>query len=226
MVSTKQEIQWQRMQFKSNKVWMATMPDGQALIQKGKALIKYQLDQTHEYWVHPQNIRPLDADPADSAASAKPLPTAKKPTPTPKNPSETSHDASNAIHIFTDGASSGNPGPAGIGVVLRYGSHEKEITRFIGMATNNIAELEAIRISLNEVKDTQLPVRLFTDSAYAQGVLTFGWKAKKNQSLIETIKARMADFKDLKLIKVKGHAGEEGNERADHLATSAIKRGR
>jgi ribonuclease HI len=213
------------MRFKSNKVWMALTPEGRALIQNGKALIKYQLDQTHEYWVHPENIHSLDSDPANSTASPKPLPKSKKPKAAPEVSSETTHAIHKEIHIFTDGASSGNPGPAGIGVVLRYGSHEKEITRFIGIATNNVAELEAIRVSLNELKDTQLPVRLFTDSAYAHGVLTLGWKAKKNRSLIEAIKTRMAGFKDLKLIKVKGHAGEEGNERADHLATSAIKKG-
>ena len=225
-MKNKQDIQWQRMRFKSNKVWMAITSEGQALIQEGKALIKYQLDQTHEYWVHPQNIHPLDSDTTAAVASANSLPTEEKQTPNPEKPSEKPYDVQKEIHIYTDGASSGNPGPAGIGVVLRYGSHEKEITRFIGIATNNIAELEAIRVGLNELKDTKLPVRLFTDSAYAQGVLTLGWKAKKNRSLIEGIKARMANFSDLKLIKVKGHAGQEGNERADHLATSAIKRGR
>jgi len=85
--------------------------------------------------------------------------------------------------------------------------------------------LEAIRVGLSELKDTRLAVRLYTDSAYAHGVLTLGWKAKKNQALIHSIKARMAVLKDLSIIKVKGHAGDEGNERADRLATAAIKEG-
>jgi ribonuclease HI len=66
-------------------------------------------------------------------------------------------------------------------------------------------------------------VRIFTDSNYAYGVLVLGWKARKNQKLIMSIKNLMSAFKNIKLIKVKGHEGLEGNERADFLATSAIK---
>jgi ribonuclease HI len=137
-----------------------------------------------------------------------------------------SPDPKDAICIFTDGASSGNPGPAGIGVLLRFGEREKEISKYIGTATNNIAELEAIRAGLNAVKNKALPVRVFTDSRYAYGVLVLGWKARKNQEIITSIKQMLSQFRDLKFIKVKGHAGIEGNERADLLATSAIEQGK
>ena len=73
------------------------------------------------------------------------------------------------------------------------------------------------------VKKTDLPVRVFTDSRYAYGVLTLGWKAKANREMVQSIKKTMMKFENLKLVKVKGHAGDEGNERADFLATSAIK---
>ncbi len=220
-----QDIQWQRVRFKANKVWLAMAPDGQSIVQNGKVLIKYQLDQEHEYWVYPQSIQALDSDLADtesSSAMVHPKPQTNQRTDTSRNVDQ---DSQKVISIYTDGAASGNPGPAGIGVLLQYGTHAKEISRFIGTATNNIAELEAIRVGLGELKDTSLPVRLYTDSAYAHGVLTLGWKAKKNKALISAIQAQMVSFKDLKIIKVKGHAGEEGNERADHLATSAIKKG-
>ena len=126
------------------------------------------------------------------------------------------------IRIYADGASSGNPGPSGIGVLLRYREHEKEISRNIGLGTNNIAELEAIRTGLLEVKNPDLPVRVYTDSGYAYGLLTLGWKAKKNTELVSDIRMLMKRFKNLTFIKVKGHSGIEGNERADKLATSAI----
>ena len=130
----------------------------------------------------------------------------------------------NKICVFTDGASSGNPGPSGIGVLLRFGEHEKEISKFIGEATNNIAELKAILAGLSALKNPDIPVRLFTDSSYAYGLLVLKWKPRKNQQLVESIRQMMTQFKDLKIIKVKGHAGHPGNEKADFLATSAIKK--
>ena len=136
-------------------------------------------------------------------------------------PRESDEDK-DAIIIYTDGASSGNPGPSGIGVFMRYGTHEREISRYIGDSTNNIAELTAIETALLEMKRRDLPVRIYTDSSYACGLLINGWKAKKNLSLVNSIKQLMTKFKDLKIIKVKGHSGLEGNEKADRLATSAI----
>lgn len=131
----------------------------------------------------------------------------------------------NCIRIYTDGASSGNPGPSGIGIVLMYGENKKEISEDIGMATNNIAELTAIKRALAELKRKDLPVRIFSDSSYAIGLLTQNWKPKKNQALVNDIKTLMHKFCDLAFIKVKGHSGIKENEVADFLATSAIKKG-
>jgi ribonuclease HI len=108
--------------------------------------------------------------------------------------------------------------------LLRYGSHEKEISTYIGIATNNIAELEAIRAGLSLIKNTNLPVRVYTDSSYALGLLAKGWKAKKNQELVAGIRKMVSAFKDISFVKLKGHSGDEGNERVDKLATDAIAR--
>ena len=126
------------------------------------------------------------------------------------------------ILIFTDGACEGNPGPAGIGVFFQYRNYKKEISRFIGYGTNNIAELTAIKIALQEIKNPHLPVALFTDSSYCYGVLTGRLKAKKNHPLIEEIKKEMARFPRLKFFKVEGHAGIEGNEKANQLAQQSL----
>ncbi len=201
------------MAFKNNKVWMAVGEDGTPFEKNGKLLIKYQIDQDHEYWINRKNISKID-----------PVAMKKKNKPVKDKPDiYVDTDLSNAVCIFTDGASSGNPGPAGIGVLMRYGKHEKKISRYIGETTNNVAELEAIRIALLEIKKTTLPVKLFTDSGYAYGLLVKGWKPKKNQDLVRFIKKTMIEFSDLQFVKVKGHAGIEGNEVADTLATSAIK---
>ncbi|MCX5882314.1 MAG: ribonuclease HI [Deltaproteobacteria bacterium] len=212
---------WMRMRFKQNKVWVAVDSEGKIQINKGKVLIKYQKEQDYEYRVHETDLLPLDTEPGEVAAktSRKPRETRKTVIASSDPPDSEDPDC---IRIYADGASSGNPGPSGIGVLLRYREHEKEISRNIGLGTNNIAELEAIRTGLLEVKNPDLPVRVYTDSGYAYGLLTLGWKAKKNTELVSNIRMLMKRFKSLTFIKVKGHSGIEGNERADKLATSAI----
>jgi len=214
----KKETGWKRMQFKKNKVWVATDGSKKLLVKNGKVLIKYQLKQDYEYWVHEQNVGPIDTGQSKKSVQKKPTQNRKVKTKPFKEPIP--HDT---VCIFTDGASSGNPGPSGVGVLLKYGKHEKEISKYIGIATNNIAELEAIKTGLLELKKTDMPVRIFTDSSYAYGLLALGWKARANQKLVKAIRETISKFKDLKLIKVKGHAGHAENERADFLATSAIK---
>lgn len=220
--------QWKRMRFRKNKVWVACDKDEKLLVENGKVLIRYQIDQDYNYWVHEKSVKPLDSSKApekgyDNKNAERKLPEISKKPVENKTDASDSEIFRDSICIYTDGASSGNPGPSGIGVLLRFGKHEKEISRYIGIATNNIAELEAIRAGLAELKDTSLPIRVFTDSNYAYGIFVLGWKPKKNMKLIESIRKLILKFNDLKFVKVKGHTGIEGNERADFLATSAIK---
>jgi len=214
----KKETGWKRMQFKKNKVWVATDGLKKPIVKNGKVLIKYQIKQDYEYWVHEQNVGPINTEQSKKSSKIKPAKKPKDKTKSFKEPIP--HDT---VCIFTDGASSGNPGPSGVGVLMKYGKHEKEISKYIGIATNNIAELEAINRGLSELKKTDTPVRIFTDSSYAYGLLALGWKARANRKLVKGIMEKISKFKDLKLIKVKGHAGHAENERADFLATSAIK---
>jgi ribonuclease HI len=218
---------WKRMWFKTNKVWMAVDATGAPLTRDGKVLIKYQLKQEYEYWVNNSNVAPLDAQSGKGPSQNKKEYRKKKSTKNDAVGEGAAWDATayrDKICVFTDGASSGNPGPAGIGVLLRYDEHEKEISKCIGNATNNVAELKAIQAGLLAVKNTAKPVRLFTDSGYAYGLLVLNWKARKNQQIVASIKETMTRFKDLKIMKVRGHAGHPANERADYLATSAIKK--
>ncbi len=219
---TQKKPVWLRMQFKNNKVWVAVGKDGRPAIENGKVLIKYRLDQDYQYRVNPANLRPLDAVRVSGEIGAKPSSPTDRTCPDGSDAQE--FDSGRVVRIFTDGASSGNPGPSGIGVVLEYGDRTKEISKYIGQATNNIAELEAIRAGLLELKVKRFPVRIYTDSSYAYGVLTLGWKPRKNREVIAGIRRLMEEFCDVKLVKVKGHAGHRQNERADDLARSAVKR--
>jgi ribonuclease HI len=129
-------------------------------------------------------------------------------------------DPSLDITIYTDGACSGNPGPAGSGaVIMQNGTAIHEISESLGHATNNIAELTAIKLALEYLFDyASMPITLYTDSVYCIGSLTKNWKAKKNIELIGSIKDVLTAFTKLSIKHIKGHNGDPGNERADKLA--------
>lgn len=211
-----QSLNWKRMCFKNNKVWAAIDKKGDLLIQNNKVLIKYNLDQGYEYKVNPLTLKP-----EDKAVSSK----EKQPNYL-KNTQKKNYEKlpDNCIKIYTDGSSTGNPGISGIGILLIYKDKKKEISKNIGMATNNIAELKAIQIALKELKRFDLPIRIFTDSNYSIKVLTKQWKAKKNSELILKTQSLIDKFFDLEFIKVKGHSGIKENEIADFFATSAAKK--
>jgi ribonuclease HI len=121
------------------------------------------------------------------------------------------------------GACSGNPGPAGAGVVLL--GPNKEIVEgyeYLGSQTNNVGELVGIERALDLVPHDVAEVTIYTDSQYAIGVLSKGWKAKANVALIGRIREKITARKKVHLVYVRGHAGIEHNEKADELARLAV----
>lgn len=133
------------------------------------------------------------------------------------------------VVVYTDGACSGNPGPGGWGVLLRWKKKEKEMFGGEEDTTNNRMELMAAIMALETVKPGN-PVQLHTDSKYVMdGVLDWmprwkknGWrtankKPVKNVDLWQRLD-EAANQHDIEWCWVKGHAGHEGNERADALA--------
>lgn len=138
------------------------------------------------------------------------------------------------VEIFTDGACLGNPGPGGWGAVLRFREHEKLLCGRSSDTTNNRMELTAA-IEALEALQRSCRVRLSTDSTYVKNGMTRwikqwkrrGWKTAdrkpvKNVDLWQRLD-RAALQHDVKWVWVKGHAGHEGNEKADALARSAIE---
>jgi len=130
------------------------------------------------------------------------------------------------VHVFTDGACKGNPGPAACAAVLYYNGRVKEFSRPLGHATNNIAELSAILHALELIKNRTVPVKVYTDSAYALGVLANPrWKPRENLDLIARIKELAAQFSSVEFVKVSGHRNVRHNVRADQLARAAVRAG-
>jgi ribonuclease HI len=132
----------------------------------------------------------------------------------------------NAIHVWTDGACEGNPGPAGLGVVIIDGAERRELSEYLGLGTNNIAELTAILRGLETIADRKRPVIVYSDSQYSIGLLTQNWKAKANKELVEELRGLTREFRDLRFVKVAAHSGIPLNERVDELARGAITRAR
>ena len=133
------------------------------------------------------------------------------------------------VVIYTDGACSGNPGPGGWGVVLRWNGTEKELHGGDPQTTNNRMELMAA-IQALEALNRPSRVRLHTDSTYLLDGITkwiAGWqrngwrtsakKPVKNEDLWRRL-IEAVNSHEVSWLWVKGHAGDEGNERADALA--------
>lgn len=159
------------------------------------------------------------SDTKSEGASAPKKKAAKK-TPSAAEPEPTVDGSS--LTVYADGACSGNPGPAGLGVVIYDHDGKRELSEYLGRGTNNIAELTAIQRAAEALVGETRPIVLKTDSQYSIGVLTKGWKAKANPELIANVKAALAKVPTLKIKYVEGHAGHAGNERADELARAAV----
>ena len=138
------------------------------------------------------------------------------------------------VEIYTDGACSGNPGPGGWGVLLRYKDVEKELSGFASTTTNNRMELQAAIEGIKALRKSA-KVDLYTDSQYVRDGITkwlSTWKKNnwrlsnkkpvKNQDLWEELEAQIQTH-NVAWHWVKGHAGHPENERADALARQAIK---
>lgn len=138
-----------------------------------------------------------------------------------------------SVEIYTDGACSGNPGPGGWGAILRYGTHEKELSGGAPETTNNRMEMTAVIEALRALKKPCV-IALYTDSVYVKDGVTkwlAGWKAKgwktaakkpvKNQDLWEEIDREIGRH-TIEWHWIKGHAGHPENERADELARQEI----
>ncbi|MGB3753784.1 MAG: ribonuclease HI [Parerythrobacter sp.] len=141
------------------------------------------------------------------------------------------------VEIFTDGACKGNPGPGGWGVLLRMGSHEKELSGSEAETTNNRMEMLAVIRALEALKEP-CAVALYSDSKYVldgitkwvAGWIGRGWKtaAKKPVANADLWRALIAaaERHRVEWHWVKGHAGHPENERADALASAAAEAAR
>lgn len=135
------------------------------------------------------------------------------------------------IIIYTDGAARGNPGPGGYGVVMKYGTHRKELSGGFRHTTNNRMELLAVIVALEQLKYNGSPATIYSDSKYVCEAVNqkwlFEWERKrfkkiKNPDLWRRFLPLIRKH-NLEMIWIKGHNNIPENERCDHLAVEASK---
>jgi len=227
---------WAKMRFRDQDVWVRVDASGKpALDGSGRAEMKYRETDEKSYRPSVGNLTPIggaDGAPRDLAEPVRRA--ARGAAKAPALPDA----VPGAFDVWTDGACSGNPGPMGIGVVVLHDGQRKELGEYLGVGTNNIAELTAIERGLDLVAEMTKAsggkdaagrlqrVRVYSDSGYAIGLLEKGWKAKANQELVSRVRQEAKRFKNIRFVKVPAHSGVPENERCDELARTAILRGR
>ncbi len=136
------------------------------------------------------------------------------------------------VTVYTDGACSGNPGAGGYAAILLYNGKTKEISGGEKDTTNNRMELCAVISGLEALKEP-CEVQLYSDSKYVIDSITKGWvyswqknnwiksdkKPTLNRDLWEKL-LKLLEIHEVSYVWVKGHAGNEYNERCDRLAVS------
>ena len=133
------------------------------------------------------------------------------------------------ITIYTDGASRGNPGPGGYGVVLMSGPYRREIAEGFRKTTNNRMELLAVIVGLEALKRPGMNVTIYSDSRYVVDSVEKGWiwgwikkgfSGKKNPDLWMRF-IRIYRQHTVKFVWIKGHNDTPENERCDKMAVAA-----
>ena len=239
-------MKWIKAEFKGKNIWAAVHPEGNLVIEDGRIPIRYSDKAgTKIYRAGQANIRRLPGEVQElpegvsaDAVAAKKRPgasgfgSAGKRTQAQASAAKQSAEQliagfhRDAAVCFTDGACKGNPGPAGSGAVVKL-PNGTVLERYaaLGIATNNVGELNAIGLALDLLDEARFDagerVEICTDSKYVFGLLELGWKAKSNQEIVLGLRTRLQGRR-VRLHWVAGHVGLVENERADELANQGV----
>lgn len=213
---------WVEAMLKGQRVFARAGADGSLAVEDGRVEVRYKANDGRAYRAAARNLEVIAGSkvlPDETCSAAAAAPSAAQRSAA----ADATSAEAGAWVAYTDGACSGNPGPAGAGVVaVSPDGKSHELVEYLGEATNNVAELTAILRALEWIPASAGAVIVRTDSQYAIGVLQKGWKAKVDQELVgrakEVVRARHA-----RLVYVPGHQGVALNERADQLAREAVQ---
>jgi ribonuclease HI len=237
-------VPWLTMRLRGQKVLARCDERGQPIADSGRVEIRYSPNDGRKYQALTANLEPLGGErvlPDDHCGPAEAPPPrdapkkeaaarsgergGARPRAMPRKSEARDHHRAveaGTVLAYADGACSGNPGPAGLGVLVEDGEGRRELSEYLGTGTNNVAELTAILRVAELFAGDPRPIEIRTDSQYSIGVLSKGWKAKANIELVARVKQALARVPAVRLVYVPGHAGVPGNERADELARAAV----
>jgi ribonuclease HI len=225
-------VPWVEANLRGQKVFARTRADGSLDATGGRVEIRYKQKDARAYRAAANNLLVATGSPifpddhcveGEAVDASKTSQSKIKTAKAAKLIPSTKITATTWI-AYTDGACSGNPGPCGLGfVVVKPGGEVHEAYEYLGIGTNNVAELAAIMRAVEKIPADAPNSVVHTDSKYAIGVLSQNWKAKANQDLITQTKKVLATRSQVSFVYVPGHAGVPLNERADQLAREAIK---
>ncbi len=150
----------------------------------GRVEVRYKPNDGRRYQARADNLEVVDATPlpdetcGEASAVVKPDAAAKGSAKAKAAAGAPTQAATpGAVNAYADGACSGNPGPAGLGVVVIDGPRRVELSEYLGQGTNNIAELTAVLRAVAEIPRDR-PMMIYTDSQYTIGVVQKGWKGE------------------------------------------------
>jgi ribonuclease HI len=218
---------WVEATLRGARVLARAKADGTLMVSGGRVEVRYKPNDGRAYLAGARNVLVVAGAPLHPDEACGPAESGSRGSAGPVSSRHATKPATHGVPAegwiaYTDGACSGNPGPAGSGVVLvspEGKTHEGR--EYLGEATNNVAELTAILRALEWIPEDARTILVHTDSQYAIGVLQKGWKAKANGDLVARTKRAMQS-RSVRLTYVPGHAGVPLNERADELAREAI----
>jgi ribonuclease HI len=223
---------WLPVRFKGQQIFAECDAGGELSLQGGRVSIVYKLGASKAYSTFPDRLERIAGATAQAGAAAAAAPgrsggAAKKKKGKKDDEilggTQADLDNPDHIHLWSDGACSGNPGPAGAGTVVLVDGTTREMSTWLGQGTNNIAELVGIQQGVRQLEQpVERTVVVHTDSQYCIGVLGRKWKAKANQALIAEIRQELAPLPRIVWHWVRGHVGVELNERCDELARRGI----
>jgi ribonuclease HI len=225
-------MNFRRMRLRGDSVFALCDEAGNLVVDQGKVEIRYRPEgKPYRAFVANLTDDAGEGEPSDArerAPKKKRAPTSDAPR-APASSGARAHGrpiepfARGAVVAYADGACKGNPGPAGLGVVLFANGKIHELSEYLGRGTNNVGELTAI-LRAAEATHPSASLMVHTDSQYSIGVLSGRMRAKANRELIDETRAALKRLAKHSLHYVPGHSGHEWNERADRLAVMAVER--